>query len=180
MTIEHFSIQGPLLIRPKVFYDDRGCFFESFNEQRFEELGLPTVFHQDNQSVSHKGVLRGLHFQSPPWEQGKLVRVTGGRAIDIAVDIRADSPTYGNHIRVELCSESPAFLWIPAGFAHGFLAVEENTVFLYKCTKPYNPAAELGIRWDDPELGIDWGGGRFLISEKDKNLPLLSSLENPF
>lgn len=180
MTTDQFDIEGPVLIHPKVYSDDRGCFFESFNQDAFEHLGLPTGFHQDNQSISRKGVIRGLHFQLPPYEQGKLVRVVSGCVVDIAVDIRRNSPTFGRHIRIELSAESQNMLWIPPGFAHGFSVLEDNTVFLYKCTTPYHPESERGIRWDDPELSIDWGVDNPLVSEKDSHLPLFRNLQSPF
>jgi dTDP-4-dehydrorhamnose 3,5-epimerase len=180
MIVERFEIEGPVLMRPKVYNDERGCFFESYNKEVFESLCLPTDFHQDNQSISHKGVIRGLHFQLPPWEQGKLVRVISGSVIDIAVDIRRNSPTFGKHIRVELSGDSHSFLWIPPGFAHGFSVMEDNTVFIYKCTKPYHPASEKGLLWRDPELGIDWGIDIPIVSEKDGYLPLLKDLQSSF
>lgn len=180
MIIERFDIDGPVLIHPKVYSDDRGCFFESFNQEAFQDLGLPTSFHQDNQSISSKGVIRGLHFQLPPWEQGKLVRVVSGRVMDIAVDIRRDSVTFGKHIRIELSAASFTMLWIPPGFAHGFSVLEDNTAFLYKCTTPYRPDSERGILWNDPELRIDWGVVNPLVSEKDRHLPLFRNLETPF
>lgn len=180
MTIEHFDIEGPLLLQPRVFTDERGCFFESFNKDVFESMGLPTDFHQDNQSISHKGVIRGLHFQTPPWEQGKLVRVVTGRVVDIALDIRRNSSTFGKHIRVELSGLTQASLWIPPGFAHGFSVLEDNTVFMYKCTKPYHPASERGLLWNDPGLGIDWGIASPIVSEKDSHLQLFKNLQTPF
>ncbi|MFM1745113.1 MAG: hypothetical protein RLZZ630_1050 [Bacteroidota bacterium] len=180
MTIERFDIAGPLLIHPKVFTDDRGCFFESFNLEVFEKLGLPTDFYQDNQSISRKGVIRGLHFQSPPWEQGKLVRVVSGRVIDVAVDIRKESKTYGKHIRIELSGETQALLWIPPGFAHGFSVLEQDTVFLYKCTKPYHPEAEQGLVWNDPDLDINWGMEEPVVSQKDCQLPGFKNFHSPF
>jgi len=180
MTIDRFDIEGPLLIRPKVFTDDRGCFFESFNVEVFEKLGLPTDFYQDNQSISRTGVIRGLHFQSPPWEQGKLVRVVSGRVIDIAVDIRKESKTYGKHIRIELSGETQALLWIPPGFAHGFSVLEQDTVFLYKCTKPYHPEAEQGLVWNDPDLDINWGMEEPVVSQKDCQLPGFKNFHSPF
>ena len=134
MEIEKFDIEGPLLIKPKLFHDDRGSFFESYSELIYKDSGIQYHFVQDNQSRSSINVLRGLHFQLPPWEQGKLVRVAYGKAIDVAVDIRPSSPTYGKHIKVMLDDQSCHLFWIPPGFAHGFLALEENTTFVYKCT----------------------------------------------
>lgn len=171
MTVETFDIEGPLLIRPKCYSDSRGYFFESYNEHIFRDLGLPVNFLQDNQSVSYKNVLRGLHFQLPPWEQGKLVRVVRGAALDVAVDIRPESPSYGKHISVKLSADIPELFWIPVGFAHGFLSLEDNTTFLYKCTNTYMPSHESGIIWNDPTLKIDWGIQQPIVSEKDLVLP---------
>lgn len=168
MNIIKPEIEGLLIITPKVFKDDRGEFMESFNKQKFDEaVGREVNFVQDNQSVSKKGVLRGLHFQTPPFAQGKLVRVTKGAVIDIAVDIRKDSPTYGDYVAVELSAQNNEQFWIPEGFAHGFVALEDETTFLYKCTNYYAPQCEGTILWNDPTLNIDWGIDNPIISEKD-------------
>lgn len=180
MQIQTFDIEGPLLITPRVFPDDRGYFYESYNEQLFHKNGVTVKFVQDNQSCSRKGVLRGLHFQAPPFDQGKLVRVVKGAVIDVAVDIRKNSPTYGKHVRVELNDVNQKMLWIPAGFAHGFLSLIEDTVFLYKCTNLYDKASEGGLIWNDPDINIDWGIEHPLVSDKDLELPTLQNLETPF
>lgn len=176
MKVETTKIEGLLILHPNVFGDDRGWFMESFNQQRFEqvltELNLPVpVFVQDNHSLSQKGVLRGLHFQNAPHTQGKLVRVVQGRVWDVAVDIRPDSKTYGQWVGVELSAENKTMLWIPEGFAHGFIALEDNTQFLYKTTNYYNKESEGAIIWNDPTLAIDWPLAeldKVLVSDKDK------------
>ncbi|MDG1333078.1 MAG: dTDP-4-dehydrorhamnose 3,5-epimerase [Crocinitomicaceae bacterium] len=168
MTITKTAIEGLLILEPRVFKDDRGLFFESFNEKLFNEAAGPIHFIQDNQSVSKKGVLRGLHFQNNPHAQGKLVRVAQGAVIDVAVDIRKESPTYGQHVAVELTAENNKQFWIPEGFAHGFVALEDNTIFCYKCTDYYAPDCEGSLLWNDPDLNIDWGIENPLVSEKDK------------
>lgn len=180
MEIGTLSIQGPLLLKPKRWEDERGTFFESYNESVFTSAGLPTHFVQDNQSVSHLNVVRGLHFQHPPYEQGKLVRVVSGAALDVILDIRVGSPTYGQHLKLLLDAASGTMLWIPPGFAHGFLSLEEGTVFLYKCTGAYHQPAEDGIRWNDPELSIDWGISDPIVSSKDSALSNLSGLQSTF
>jgi dTDP-4-dehydrorhamnose 3,5-epimerase len=175
-----FHIEGLIEFHPRIFRDDRGFFMETFSMKWFEPLGLKPNFVQDNQSVSKKGVLRGLHFQKPPHAQAKLVRVTTGRALDVAVDLRKDSPTYGQHVACVLDSEKQNVFYIPEGFAHGFVALEENTTFLYKCTDFYAPQTEGGILWNDPALGIDWGIAEPLVSPKDEVLPLLEQFSSPF
>ena len=169
-----------LLIEPRVFGDERGYFFESYNKRVFEEAGLHMEFMQDNESCSSKGVLRGLHFQEPPYEQGKLVRVARGAVMDVSVDIRKDSPTYGKWEAFELSAKNKRMLWIPPGFAHGFLTLAENTVFIYKCTNLYNRESENSIFWNDPDLKIDWGIDRPLVSEKDQEAPFFRDLASPF
>lgn len=180
MEVSKFEIDGPLLITPKVFYDERGYFFESYNEPLMQSNGIHLRFLQDNQSYSRKGVLRGLHFQAPPFEQGKLVRVARGSVLDVAVDIRKDSPTYGQHIGVTLSAVNQKMFWIPPGFAHGFLSLEEDTIFLYKCTNVYDKASEGGLVWNDPDLGIQWGEKEPLVSTKDLELPGLNQFISPF
>lgn len=177
MEIRTFDIAGLVEITPKVFYDDRGYFFESFHKARFAEAGIEEDFVQDNQSFSKKGVLRGLHFQKEPFAQGKLVRVFSGKVLDVALDLRPDSPTFGQHQSLILDSEKNNLLYIPVGFAHGFLALEDS-VFMYKCTNVYHKDSEWGIRWDDPALGIDWGINNPIVSEKDEELPDFSVVAN--
>jgi len=175
MQIRETSIEGLVEIFPRVFKDDRGVFFESFNEGSFEKMGLPTNFVQDNQSFSIKGVVRGLHFQKAPFAQGKLVRVISGRVLDVAVDIRPESPTFGKYELFELRSDINNMAYVPEGFAHGFVALEDS-VFSYKCTNVYNKESESGILWNDPELGIDWGVENPIVSEKDIILPTFREL----
>jgi len=170
MKINRLGIEGLLLIESDVFEDERGYFIELFNEKRFAEFQLPSHFVQDNLSVSNKNVMRGLHFQEAPHAQGKLVRVIRGAAFDVAVDIRKDSPTFGKHEALMLTESNNHALWIPAGFAHGFAALDDNTVFHYKCTTPYNKAAESGIRYDDKELAINWNIRNPVVSAKDLEL----------
>ena len=158
------------IIESNVFHDERGLFFESFNRNKFQELGLPFEFEQDNQSFSTKGVLRGLHFQTGEFAQGKLVRVISGRVLDVAVDLRQTSPTFGKWEFFDLNGRENKMVYIPEGFAHGFLALEDS-VFSYKCTKGYNKASESGIIWNDPTLAIQWPEMNYLISEKDLELP---------
>ena len=168
MEVKEFHIKGPLLITPKVFSDDRGYFTETFKKSTLEALGIHSDFFQDNQSLSQKNVLRGLHFQEPPHAQGKFVRVLTGKVMDVIVDIRKNSPTYGEHLKVILDAEEKRMLWVPEGFAHGFLTLENNTLFLYKCTNEYNKESENGLMWNDPKLNIDWGlTENPLMSEKD-------------
>lgn len=180
MEVTESRIKGLLLLRPKVFRDERGYFFESYRSDILMEAGLNLVFVQDNESKSQKGVLRGLHFQKPPHSQGKLVRVIKGAVLDVAVDIRKDSPTYGQHMTYELTEDNKTMLWIPEGFAHGFLTLENDTIFQYKCTGYYNKEAEGSIRWNDPELGIDWQILSPVVSDKDKNAPLFRELHSKF
>jgi dTDP-4-dehydrorhamnose 3,5-epimerase len=167
MKIINTPIQGLLVINPNVFGDDRGYFFESWSKKAYEDIGLNLDFVQDNQSLSHKGVLRGLHFQNPPFAQGKLVRVIKGAVIDIVVDIRKGSITYGQYFAINLSEDNQKVLWIPQGFAHGFVSLKNDTVFNYKCTEVYNKEAEGGLFWNDPDLGIDWGISTPIVSEKD-------------
>lgn len=168
MTIIETAIPGPIIIEPKVFGDPRGFFMETWNAEAFAAAGLDLTFVQDNHSRSQKGVLRGLHFQNPG-PQGKLVRVTRGAVFDVAVDLRASSPTFGQWVGVELSAANSRMFWVPEGFAHGFLTLEDDTDFLYKCTAPYAPQSEFTLAWDDPAVGIDWPvtGLDPIISEKD-------------
>jgi dTDP-4-dehydrorhamnose 3,5-epimerase len=170
MEVERLAIGGVLLLRPRVFTDDRGHFLETFNERVFQaSTGLHDVrFLQDNESLSHCGVLRGLHYQMDPHAQGKLVRVLAGSVLDVVVDLRPGSPTRGRHITVPLDAERPELLWVPPGMAHGFVALADATRFAYKCTDYYHQPSERTIRWDDPELGIDWGINAPFVSAKDQ------------
>lgn len=167
MTLIDTGIADLLVIKPNVFEDTRGYFYESYNKNSFEEKGLNLHFVQDNQSLSHKGVLRGLHFQNPPFAQGKLVRVITGAVLDVVVDIRKKSATYGKHYSVELTEENKLMFYIPEGFAHGFLTLRDNTIFSYKCTNFYNKASEDTILWNDKDLGINWGVDLPIMSAKD-------------
>lgn len=180
MEVIKTAIDDLLILQPKVFADSRGYFFESYNKSAFEKANLHLNFVQDNQSLSQKGTVRGLHFQSNPFAQGKLVRVVNGAVMDIAVDIRKGSPTYGQHVAVKLTADNNTMFWVPPGFAHGFSVLEDNTIFLYKCTNVYNKASEGGILWNDPELNIDWGIDEAIVSEKDQVLPTLQQFESPF
>lgn len=180
MIFESIHIKGPLLIHPKVFGDHRGYFFESYSRELFHQNGIAQEFVQDNQSLSNKGILRGLHFQRPPDGQGKLVRVIRGSVLDVIVDIRKNSDTYGAHFSVELSGDNNLMLWIPEGFAHGFITLEDQTIFSYKCTGFYAPESEGGLPWNDPDLGIQWGENEPILSEKDKHYPTFSSFETPF
>jgi dTDP-4-dehydrorhamnose 3,5-epimerase len=167
MEIIETKLKGVVVIKPRVFEDARGYFFESYSEQVFAKAGMSLNFVQDNQSLSQKGVLRGLHFQNPPFAQGKLVRVITGAVYDVAVDIRKDSPTYGQWFGQELNAENKWMMYIPEGFAHGFVTLEDNTIFSYKCTNIYNKASEDCLLWNDEDLRIDWPFNNPLLSEKD-------------
>lgn len=180
MKVEKFEIDGPLLFTPNVHRDDRGFFLERWREDAHREAGLDTRFVQDNLSRSRRGVLRGLHFQREPHDQGKLVAVVRGRALDVIVDIRRGSPTYLRHLKVVLDDELHRQLWVPRGFAHGFLALAESCDVLYKVDAVHAPGHEGGLRWDDPALGIDWGlealgpGAWPIVSPRDAALPTLA------
>lgn len=180
MTITETAIPDLLLIQPRIFEDERGYFYESYNKNTFQESGLEMDFVQDNQSLSQKGVLRGLHFQNPPHAQGKLVRVIQGSVLDVAVDIRRNSPTYGQHVSVVLSGENKTQFWIPPGFAHGFLTLEDHTLFSYKCTDIYHPSSEEALPWNDPSLAIDWGIKNPIVSEKDLEARLFQSFKSQF
>lgn len=175
-------IKDLLTIEPKIWPDARGHFFESYNQKLFKEAGIDTDFVQDNQSLSQKGALRGLHAQAPPFPQGKLVRVIKGRVLDIAVDIRKNSPTYGQHYSIELSGENQLMFWIPPGFLHGFATLEDQTIFTYKVTGFYNKASEIGVRWNDKDLNLNWGipDKDAIVSEKDQMLPAFNELISPF
>ena len=176
MNVIRAAIPDVLIIEPKVFGDERGFFFESFNQRAFDEaVGEHVEFVQDNHSRSQRGVLRGLHYQLPPHAQGKLVRVTTGRVFDVAVDLRRSSATFGRWVGTELTATAHRQLWIPAGFAHGFLVLSESADFLYKTTDYYAPAAEGSVRWDDPRLAIGWPdpGAPIQLSDKDRSAPFM-------
>ena len=179
MRVLNTDIEGVVIVEPKVFGDERGYFMESFSERDFEaHTGLNVSFVQDNESCSKRGVLRGLHFQKEPYAQAKLVRVVRGRVLDVAVDIRPESPTFGKYVMTELSGDNHRQMFIPKGFAHGYVVLEDDTVFQYKCDEYYHPEAEGGIAWNDPQIGIEWpiAEGEVILSEKDKNRPLLSEL----
>jgi dTDP-4-dehydrorhamnose 3,5-epimerase len=180
MTFKPYEpIEGLIEIFPRIFHDDRGFFFESYNQQVFFDNGLTETFLQDNQSFSKKGVVRGLHFQNPPFAQGKLVRVITGKVVDVVVDIRKSSPTYGQHAKFLLESDKSNMLYVPPGFAHGFVALEDS-IFSYKCTNLYNKPAESGILWNDPALNINWDVENPIVSSKDIELLPFDSFANGF
>lgn len=180
MEIVKTSLEGLLIIKPDVFEDDRGYFFESFNREKFMHAGLNMNFLQDNESKSKKGVLRGLHYQAPPFDQGKLVRVIRGSVLDVAVDIRKGSPTYGKWESAFLSGQNKWMFWIPAGFAHGFVTLEDETVFFYKCTNVYSRVSEGSIFWNDPDINIDWGVEEPVVSDKDRISPRFREIVSPF
>ena len=182
MEVINTDIEGVVIIQPKVFGDHRGYFFESFSERDFTEKVRPVNFVQDNESKSCYGVLRGLHFQKPPHSQSKLVRVVKGAVLDVAVDIRKGSPTFGHHVCVELTEENHRQLFIPRGFAHGFAVLSEEAVFQYKCDDFYAPESEGAIAWNDPDLGIDWRIPKddIVLSAKDMHHPVLKEAYIPF
>lgn len=180
MEIIETHINDLLIIKPKVFSDARGYFFESYNEGVFKQNGITPHFVQDNQSLSNAGVLRGLHFQAPPHAQGKLVRVITGAVLDVAVDIRKTSPTYGQHVAIELTEENKTMFYIPAGFAHGFLTLKDNTIFSYKCTDLYNKASEGTVLWNDTDLNINWNIAEPILSEKDLTGTKFIEFNSPF
>ena len=175
MNIVETEIKGVFIIEPKVFGDNRGYFFESFSQREFDSVIGPVTFVQDNQSKSSYGVVRGLHFQKPPHAQAKLVRVVKGKVLDVAVDLRKDSPTFGKYMAVELSDENHRQVFIPKGFAHGFSVLSEEAVFQYKCDEYYAPESEAAIAWDDQDLNIDWKvpAEDVVLSAKDRNHPSL-------
>ena len=180
MTIP--NIEGVIIIEPRIFKDDRGYFFESFSQREFEEKVCKTTFVQDNESKSGYGVLRGLHFQKPPFAQSKLVRVIKGAVLDVAVDIRKGSPTFGQYVSVELTGDNHRQFFIPRGFAHGFSVLSEEVIFQYKCDNFYSPQSEGAIAWNDPDLNIDWRipVEEVILSEKDSKHPKLKDLQCVF
>lgn len=182
MIAKELDPNGPVVITPTIFGDDRGYFFESFNDKEFREKVCNTTFVQDNESKSCKGVLRGLHFQKPPYAQAKLVRVVKGAVLDVVVDIRKDSPNYGKHYKVELTADNHLQFFVPRGFAHGFVALEDDTIFQYKCDNLYNKESEGAVAYNDPDIGIEWPNiiEEFIVSDKDKLNKQLKDIENPF
>ena len=179
MDVTTTNIEGLLIIKPRVFGDERGYFFESFREDIMKSNGVTSKFVQDNQSMSSKGILRGLHFQKDPFAQGKLVRVIKGSVLDVAVDIRKKSPTYGQHFLIELNEENKTMFYIPPGFAHGFLTLEDDTLFSYKCTNYYNKESEGAIRWNSKSLNVDWGIVNPILSSKDATAPTFDEFQSP-
>lgn len=182
MEVIKTDIEGVVIIQPRIFKDERGYFFESYNKREFDEKVGVVNFVQDNESKSSRGVMRGLHFQIPPHTQAKLVRCVKGRVLDVAVDIRKGSPTYGQHVAVELTEDNHLQFFIPRGFAHGFAVLSDEAVFQYKCDNLYAPQADGGISIEDPSLGIDWKISieDAILSEKDKKHPLLKDFDSPF
>ena len=182
MEVVETNIEGVIIIEPRIFKDDRGYFFESFSQREFEEKVCKTTFVQDNEIKSGYGVLRGLHFQKPPFAQSKLVRVIKGAVLDVAVDIRKGSPTFGQYVSVELTGENHRQFFIPRGFAHGFSVLSEEVIFQYKCDNFYSPQSEGAIAWNDPDLNIDWRipVEEVILSEKDSKHPKLKDLQCVF
>lgn len=184
MKILPTPIADLMVIEPKVWKDSRGYFFESFNKKNIEEAGIKDEFVQNNQSFSQKGTLRGLHAQKAPFAQGKLVRVIKGRVLDVAVDIRKNSATYGQYFSIELSGENHKQLWVPPGFLHGFITLEDDTIFTYKVTNYYDKDSEIAVIWNDKDLNIDWGNevsaDEILLSDKDKDLPSFKDFVSPF
>lgn len=182
MEVVKTEIEGVVILEPRLFQDARGYFFESYSQREFDDKVRPIKFVQDNESKSSYGVLRGLHFQKPPFAQSKLVRVLQGRVLDVAVDIRRGSPTFGKHVAVELSGENHRQFFIPRGFAHGFSVLSDTAVFQYKCDAFYAPQSEGALAWDDPDLQIDWKLPKadILLSEKDRNHERLCQIESPF
>ena len=182
MEIIKTGIEGLLILEPRIFKDARGYFFESFSQREFEEKVGPVHFVQDNESMSTYGVMRGLHFQRPPYTQSKLVRCVSGAVLDVAVDIRQGSPTYGQHVAVELTAENHRQFFIPKGFAHGFAVLSETAVFQYKCDEFYHPEADAGISILDESLGIDWRipTDKAILSDKDTRHGMLADFQSPF
>lgn len=179
MNIVKTPIEGLLVIEPKVWVDERGYFLETFHQNWFKELDIQVDFVQDNQSFSNRGVLRGLHCQAAPYAQGKLVRVIKGEVVDIAVDIRENSPTYGQHFSIHLSEENKKLVWVPPGFLHGFITLKDETIFTYKVSNYYHKESEVGVIWNDKTLNIDWilPESELIISDKDKNLGSFNALK---
>ena len=181
MVEEKLSIEGLKLFSPKVFKDERGYFTEFYNKQDFDTaIGKDIHFVQDNISCSHKNVIRGLHFQRPPSGQGKLIQVLRGRVIDVIVDLRKNSRTYGEHCKIELSDKNHIKLWIPSGFAHGFLSLENNTLLSYKCSEYYSVEHEMSLRWNDELINVNWGIKDPIVSDKDMEAPSFKHFDSPF
>lgn len=184
MQVTKTPLEGLLIIEPKVWKDNRGYFYESYNAKLYADAGIDVNFVQDNQSFSQKGALRGLHAQARPFEQGKLVRVLQGMVVDVAVDIRKDSATYGQHFTIELSAENHKQLWVPPGFLHGFLTLEDQTIFTYKVNNYYDKNSEIGVMWNDADLNIEWTKympeSTFLLSDKDQGLDNFKDFKSPF
>ncbi len=182
MTFKETPIKDLYIIEPKIWNDSRGHFFESYSLKLFKDAGIDAEFVQDNQSLSQRGILRGLHAQTNPFAQGKLVRVIKGKVLDVVVDIRKGSDTYGQHYSIELSEENKLMFWVPPGFLHGFATLVDDTIFTYKVSNFYNRESEIGVMWNDAELNIDWqiNESEVLLSEKDKGLINFKDLESPF
>ena len=180
MKVKTLPIEGVLLIEPQIFGDTRGWFFEAYNEEKYRKAGICETFVQDNQSFSQKNVVRGLHFQRPPFTQAKLVSVIQGAVLDVAVDLRAGSPTYGQYVSAVLTGENHHQLFVPKGFAHGFSVLEDNTIFAYKCSSFYNKESEGNIIYNDPDICVDWGVDNPILSDKDMVGPTLREFVTPF
>jgi dTDP-4-dehydrorhamnose 3,5-epimerase len=180
MKIIDEPLDGLFVLQPIVYGDERGYFFESFRDDFCRQIGIKKAFVQDNQSLSAKNILRGLHFQAPPFAQAKFVNVVRGSVLDVVVDIRNNSKTYGHHFAIELSEMNHIAMYIPEGFAHGFYTLEEDTLFTYKCSQYYHPETEGGLAWNCPDLAIDWGAVNPKLSEKDKINPMLKDFKSPF
>jgi dTDP-4-dehydrorhamnose 3,5-epimerase len=180
MIFKTTPIEGLIIIEPKVFEDDRGHFYESYKKDIFKKNGIVDEFVQDNQSLSQKGVLRGLHFQRPPFSQAKLIRVIQGSVLDVAVDLRKDSETYGQYFSIKLSADNKTMFYIPPNFAHGFLTLEDDTIFSYKCSNYYSKESEDSILWNDEDLKINWDVENPILSEKDNLAQLFSDFNSPF
>ena len=179
--VEERELEGVIIFETEVFRDERGYFMEFYNEKRFNHNVLENFsFKQDNISCSKKNVLRGLHFQAPPYEQGKLIQVLNGRVLDVIVDLRRGTKSFGKHMKIELSSDNHKQLWVPPGFAHGFLTLEDDTLFSYKCTNHYSKNHEMDLLWNDENLNIDWGIENPIISEKDKVATKFENFNSPF
>jgi dTDP-4-dehydrorhamnose 3,5-epimerase len=180
VKIKRTKIEGLILFEPTVFSDERGYFFENFRQEFLEESGVDLNFVQENESMSNAGSLRGLHLQAPPFAQDKLIRVVRGAILDVAVDVRKQSPTYGAHVAIELNEKNKHSFLVPKGFAHGFYCLEDKTIVQYKCSAYYNKDSEIGIIWNDPDIGIEWPQGPRILSNKDTVLPMFSDFKSPF
>ena len=182
MKVKKTKIKDLLIIEPSIYNDSRGFFFESYNQKIYDKFGIESKFVQDNESFSKRGTLRGFHFQKPPHAQSKLVRCSFGKVLDIAIDIRLNSPTYGHYVKVILSDKNKKQFYIPSGFAHAFLVLSDYAIFNYKVDNFYNPSSDSGIYWDDPSLNIDWGidKSEIITSKKDSELKLINDLNSPF